>query len=271
MALRMSVVGAGGFEVAGGGEDGVDGVVGVFVAVVVGVDAVLVPGGGHELHPADGAGGGDVLVAAVVGFDFVDAGQYLPAHAVFDAGGLVDRQQEWGDAELVDEEVGDADRCGAGQRLGVAGLAIVGTPSAWRTGAGVGGSGSWGRVRVGVGAHRLTAGTLTPHTPRRHRRHPPTATAGAATAVGGAVVMGAGLVVVLGAGHRLLRQRGRIHTQRHGRHADPDHAQEQGAPAHRRQGTRAGQPGMSRSREETVRMGGSPRRPERARRGPPHL
>ena len=39
------VVGAGGLQVARGGEDRVDRVVGVLDAVVVGVDAVLLPGG----------------------------------------------------------------------------------------------------------------------------------------------------------------------------------------------------------------------------------
>ena len=62
------------------------------------------------------AGGGDVEVAAVVGLDLVDRREDLPAHAVLDAGGLVDREQERRDAELVDEEVRHADRGGAGRR-----------------------------------------------------------------------------------------------------------------------------------------------------------
>ena len=62
------------------------------------------------------AGGGDVEVAPVVGLDLVDRGEDLPAHAVLHAGGLVDRQQERRDAELVDEEVRHADRRGAGGR-----------------------------------------------------------------------------------------------------------------------------------------------------------
>ena len=82
----------------------------------------MLPGGGHELHPADRAGGGDVQVAAVVGLDLVDRRQDLPAHAVLDAGGLVDRQQERRDPELVDEEVRDADagrrRAGTARRSG---------------------------------------------------------------------------------------------------------------------------------------------------------
>src|SRR3954467_11672706 len=103
------LVGAGGAQIARGGEDGVDRVERVLEAVAVGVDAVLLPGGRHELHPAQGAGGGDVQVAAVVGLDLVDAREDLPADAELHAGGLVDREQERGDAELVDEEVRHAD------------------------------------------------------------------------------------------------------------------------------------------------------------------
>ena len=110
------LVGAGGLEVAGGGEDRVDRVVRVLQAVLVGVDAVGLPARGHELHPAQRAGGGDVEVAAVVRLDLVDRRQDLPADAVLDAGGLVDREEEGRDPELVDEEVGDADAGGA--RLG---------------------------------------------------------------------------------------------------------------------------------------------------------
>ena len=112
------LVGARGLQVARGGEDRVDRVEGILAAVVVGVDAVALPRGGHELHPAHGAGGRDVEVAPVVGLDLVDRGQDLPAHAVLDARGLVDRQQERRDPELVDEEVGHADRRGPGERLG---------------------------------------------------------------------------------------------------------------------------------------------------------
>src|SRR3954452_23825758 len=109
-----------GLEVARGREDRVDRVVGVLLLVVVGVDAVLAPSGRHELHPADRARGGDVQVVPVVGLDLVDRRQILPAHAVLDTGGLVDRQQEERDAELADDEVGDAvDRGRAGQRVEV--------------------------------------------------------------------------------------------------------------------------------------------------------
>ena len=113
-------VGAGGAQVARGGEDRVDRVVRVLDAVAVGVDAVQPPGRGQELHPADGARGAHVEVAAVVGLDLVDRREDLPAHAVLDAGGLVDREQERRDAELVDEEVRHTDTRGPGrgQRVG---------------------------------------------------------------------------------------------------------------------------------------------------------
>ena len=113
MPLRRSWSAPAALQVARGGEDRVDRVERVLDAVVVGVDAVRLPGGGHELHPAQRAGGGDVEVAAVVGLDLVDRGQDLPAHAVLRAGGLVDRQQERRDPELVDEEVRHADRARA--------------------------------------------------------------------------------------------------------------------------------------------------------------
>ncbi len=104
-----------GGEVAGGGEDRVHRVVGVLAPVAVGVGAVHPPGGGHELHPPHGAGARHVEVAAVVGLDLVDRGQHLPAHAVLDAGGLVDRQQERRHPELADDEVGHP---GGGRRAG---------------------------------------------------------------------------------------------------------------------------------------------------------
>ena len=107
---------AGRVQVAGGGEDRVDRVVGILAAVLVAVGPVHLPGRGHELHPAHGARGGDVEVAAVVGLDLVDRRQDLPADPVLDAGGLVDRQQEDRHPELADHEVGDAGpEGGAGQ------------------------------------------------------------------------------------------------------------------------------------------------------------
>ena len=118
--LAEVVLGAGGAQVARGGEDRVDRVVRVLDAVACWRRRRTSPGRGQELHPAERAGGGDVEVAAVVGLDLVDRRQDLPADAVLDAGGLVDREQERRDPELVDEEVRDADRRGArlGQREG---------------------------------------------------------------------------------------------------------------------------------------------------------
>ena len=115
---------AGGLEVAGGGADRVDRVVGILAAVAVGVDAVGLPGRGHELHPAEGAGGGDVEVGAERGLDAVDRGEHLPRDPVLGSAGLVDREQEGRDRELVDDEVGDADRGGAevGDRDGGVGV-----------------------------------------------------------------------------------------------------------------------------------------------------
>ncbi len=85
---------AGGAQVARGGEHRVDGVVGVGVAGFERVHAVGLPGFGHELHPPDRAGARHRLVGAVVGLDFVDAGEDLPRHAVLDGCRLVDRQHE---------------------------------------------------------------------------------------------------------------------------------------------------------------------------------
>src|SRR4029079_2911946 len=58
-----------------------------------------------------------------VGLDLVDRGEDLPAHAVLDAGSLVDRQQEARDAELVDEEVRHADPRRTAERFGKRGVA----------------------------------------------------------------------------------------------------------------------------------------------------
>jgi hypothetical protein len=113
------LVATGGAQVARGREDRVDRVERVLDAVAVGVDAVHVPRGRHELHPAERARGGDVQVAAVVGLDLVDRREDLPADAVLHAGSLVDGKQEGRDAELVDEEVRHADSgsAGGGQRV----------------------------------------------------------------------------------------------------------------------------------------------------------
>ena len=123
------LLGARRLQVAAGGADRVDGVVGVLAPVLVGVDPVGLPARGDELHPAQGPGRGDVQVGAEGGLDAVDRGQHLPRHPVLGAAGLVDRQQEGRDLELVDDEVGDADRGGAelgdGEaRVGVRGRAV---------------------------------------------------------------------------------------------------------------------------------------------------
>ena len=140
------ILAAGGAEVAGGGADSVDGVEGVLAPVVVGVDAIHLPGRREELHPADGAGGGDVEVGAEGGLDPVDRGQHLPRDPVLGSAGLVDRQQERRDRELVDDEVGDADRS----------RAEVGDREA--------------RVRVGRGAVRIAVGLLGDLLVRPRRR-----------------------------------------------------------------------------------------------------
>ena len=56
------------------------------------------------------AGRADRQVAAVVGLDAVDRGEDLPAHAVLDAGGLVERKQEGRDLEAVEQDVRDRAR-----------------------------------------------------------------------------------------------------------------------------------------------------------------
>ena len=75
-------VAAGRVQVARRGEDRVGGVVGIAVAVAVGVDAVRRPGRGQELHPALGAGARNRQVAAVVGLDLVDRREHLPRDSV---------------------------------------------------------------------------------------------------------------------------------------------------------------------------------------------
>ena len=127
-------LGAGRLQVLRGGEDRVDRVVRVALAVAVRVGPVHLPRRGHELHPALRAGGRDVQVAAVVGLDLVDRGEHLPAHAVLDPGGLVDRQQEDRDPEALDDEVrdtvlrsvGDGQEVGRGGLLGLARGALLG-------------------------------------------------------------------------------------------------------------------------------------------------
>src|SRR6185503_13534929 len=140
---------AGGLQVAGGGEDRVGRVVGVLAAVVVGVDAVGLPRRGQELHPPARARGGHGKVAAVVGLDLVDRRQDLPRDVVLDAGGLVDRQQERRDAELLDEEVGHAHGHGA-----------RGRDRGGRVRRGRGGRGGIGRRGRGPRARRRRGGGL---------------------------------------------------------------------------------------------------------------
>ena len=111
-------------QVPGRGADRVDRVVRVLLAVVVGVDAVGGPGRGDELHPALGAGGGDVQVGSEGGLDLVDPGEHLPGDAVLGSAGLVDREEERRDLEGVDDEVGDADRGGPELRDGQARVGV---------------------------------------------------------------------------------------------------------------------------------------------------
>src|SRR5207244_7852322 len=96
--------GAGGAQIAAGGEDRVGGVVGVLEAVAVGIDAVDGPRRWQELHPSLGTGARDAEVAPVVGLDLVDRREHLPGDAVGGSGGLKQRQQERGDAKAFDEE-----------------------------------------------------------------------------------------------------------------------------------------------------------------------
>ena len=124
---RLDVrVAAGRSQVAGGGEDRVGGVVRVLEAVAVGVDAVLGPLGGQELHPALGAGAGDAEVAPVVGLDLVDRREHLPGDPVGGAGRLEDRQQERRDLEAFDEEARAGRRSRPAATNGSAGVSVEG-------------------------------------------------------------------------------------------------------------------------------------------------
>ena len=96
---------AGGLQIARGGEDRVDGVVGVLLAVLVRIDPIGPPRRGDELHPPQRTGGGDVQVAPVVGLDLVDRRQDLPPHPVLDPRRLIDRQQEHRHPELPNHEI----------------------------------------------------------------------------------------------------------------------------------------------------------------------
>ena len=78
---------------------------------------------GHELHPAHSAGARDRQVGAVVGLDFVDRREDLPGHAVLGRGGLVDRQQEQGDA-VEGERLGGSRRAASAAARAPASAAI---------------------------------------------------------------------------------------------------------------------------------------------------
>ena len=104
--LRQARLGAGGVQVARGGEDRVDRVPRVALAVAVGVDAVALPRRWHELHPADRAGARLAQVArrTPVSTSLI-AARICQWISVLRAGGLVDRQQERRDRELRDRDL----------------------------------------------------------------------------------------------------------------------------------------------------------------------
>src|SRR5262249_22786292 len=84
-------------QVAGRGEDGVVGVVRVLRAVVIGVDAVVGPGGRHELHPALRSRGRGAHVLPEAALDLVDRGEdrgARRAELVLLRGRGVDREEE---------------------------------------------------------------------------------------------------------------------------------------------------------------------------------
>ena len=109
----------------------------------------------------DRAGRADVEVAAVVGLDLVDRRQHLPAHAVLDAGGLVDREQERRDAEVVDGEVRHANRQRA-QRGEQRRRRVDGEGAGGRRDRSVGRGWSVGRRRSVLGLRRLGARIVVP-------------------------------------------------------------------------------------------------------------
>ena len=151
------LLGTGGGEVLGGGEDRVARVIRVGHAVAVDGDAVLGPGGGLELHPADRAGGRGVEVLAVVGLDGVDRGQHLPRDVVLAAGLHVDGDEERRRPVAVGEQAREVvDRAGE-RRVGVDGAGpALGDRHAGRAG-GEGGHRVRGR-RGGRGGRRGLGG-----------------------------------------------------------------------------------------------------------------
>ncbi len=96
---------AGRLQIAPGGEDRVDRVIGVLAAVLVRVYPIRAPGGGDELHPPQRPRRGHVQVAAIVGLDLVDRRQHLPPHPVLDPRRLIDRQQKDRHPELPNHEI----------------------------------------------------------------------------------------------------------------------------------------------------------------------
>ena len=84
-------------------------------AVAVPVESPPLPGRGHELHPADRAGGARPHVAAEVRLDLVDRGEYLPGDAVGRARLLPEVEQlrvraGLGDERITSNGVGKRDR-----------------------------------------------------------------------------------------------------------------------------------------------------------------
>ncbi len=103
--LTDRVLVAGGLQITGGGEDRVDGVVRILLAVLVRIRAIHPPSRGDELHPPQRTGRRHVQVAAVIGLDLIDRRQHLPTNPVLDTRRLVDRQQEHRHTELADHEI----------------------------------------------------------------------------------------------------------------------------------------------------------------------
>ena len=98
---------AGGLQIAAGGEDRVDGVIGVLSAVLVRIDPIRPPRRRDELHPPQRTSRRDIQVAPIVGLDLVDRGQHLPPHPILNPSRLIDRQQENRHPELPDHEIRD--------------------------------------------------------------------------------------------------------------------------------------------------------------------
>ncbi len=116
-------------QIAPGGEDRVDWVVGVLLAVLVRIHPIRPPTGGDELHPPQRTRRRHVQVAAVVGLDLVDRRQDLPPHPVLDPRRLIDRQQKHRHPELPNHEIRHTRReRRARQRIDEAGVRARGRP-----------------------------------------------------------------------------------------------------------------------------------------------